>query len=354
MTGRGVDQIMKHPSSPELYESYVKDARRYVKLAERASGPIKSEVPPEYIWGDALIYMKKADVRIINLETSITTSDTPLDKGINYRMHPKNIDCLKVAQINCCCLANNHLLDWGYKGLSETISTLKKAEIGYAGAGLNAEEAQTPAILNVAGKGRILVFSCGFPSSGIPLNWQATADKAGIFLVEDLTDRSLAMVNQLISKWKRPGDIVVLSIHWGPNWSYVIPEVRRKFAQSLIDGGNVDVIHGHSSHHIIGLEVYRNKLILYGCGDLLNDYEGISGHEQFKPRLGALYFAQVNMNNGQLASLQLVPTEMRKFRLVEAPRSNVRWLKNTVNRESKPYNTQLDELSKSVLTARWR
>ena len=75
MTGRGVDQILPHPSTPEIFEPRVRDAREYVRLAELASGPIHRAVPPEYIWGDALEELARAgpDARIIGLETSVTT-----------------------------------------------------------------------------------------------------------------------------------------------------------------------------------------------------------------------------------------------------------------------------------------
>ncbi len=126
MTGRGIDQIMPHSSDPVLHEPYVKDARRYVELTERISGPIPRAVDPSYIWGDALDELKRAepDLRIINLETSITGSDDYWKgKEVLYRMHPENIDCLTRAGIDACSLANNHVLDWGYAGLQETLET---------------------------------------------------------------------------------------------------------------------------------------------------------------------------------------------------------------------------------------
>jgi poly-gamma-glutamate synthesis protein (capsule biosynthesis protein) len=54
MTGRGVDQILAHPSAPEIHEPYVTDAREYVRLAEQVSGPVPRRATPDYIWGDAL------------------------------------------------------------------------------------------------------------------------------------------------------------------------------------------------------------------------------------------------------------------------------------------------------------
>src|SRR5215472_1712940 len=120
MTGRGIDQALPHPVSPILYEPYVRDAREYVALAEKAAGPIPRPLSADYIWGHALQELEcgRLDLRIVNLETAITSAETPWPgKGIHYRMHPQNIGCLTAAQISACALANNHLLDWGYDGL---------------------------------------------------------------------------------------------------------------------------------------------------------------------------------------------------------------------------------------------
>jgi hypothetical protein len=129
MTGRGIAQVLPHPSDPRLYEPSVASATRYVELAERANGPIVRPVDFAYVWGDALDELERAhpDARIIDLETSVTTSDQRWDKGIHYRMHPANVPCLTAARIDCCVLSNNHVLDWGYAGLVETIETLRRA-----------------------------------------------------------------------------------------------------------------------------------------------------------------------------------------------------------------------------------
>src|SRR5215467_6347244 len=105
MTGRGIDQVLPHPVNPILYEPYVRDAREYVELAEAAHGPIPRPVSFDYIWGDALDELECAatDFRIINFETSITTSDEACPKDINYRMHPANTPCITSARIDCFC-----------------------------------------------------------------------------------------------------------------------------------------------------------------------------------------------------------------------------------------------------------
>jgi len=126
MTGRGIDQILPHPNAPGLHEPSMTSAREYVRLAEATSGPIARPVDFTSIWGDALAELarRRPDVRIINLETAITKSDTWMPKGINYRMHPDNMPCLTAARIDCCVLANNHALDYGAPGLRETLDAL--------------------------------------------------------------------------------------------------------------------------------------------------------------------------------------------------------------------------------------
>jgi poly-gamma-glutamate synthesis protein (capsule biosynthesis protein) len=170
MTGRGIDQVLPRPSRPELHEEHIRSALDYVELAERAHGRIPRPVTLPYMWGDLLADLqgRSPDFRIVNLETSVTTSEEAVPKGINYRMNPANVPCLAAAKIDCCVLANNHVLDWGAPGLRETLDVLGVAQIATAGAGRSADDAARPAVLEKPGKGRVLVFGFGMPSSGIP------------------------------------------------------------------------------------------------------------------------------------------------------------------------------------------
>lgn len=356
MTGRGIDQILPHPGDPALYESYVRDAREYVQLAETAHGPIPRSVDFTYIWGDALGEMEshQMDARIINLETAITESeDYWPDKPVLYRMHPRNIGCLTAAHISCCALANNHLLDWENEGLQETLRALDAAGISHAGAGRDAAEATHGAALDVAGKGRVLVFSFGSPTSGVPREWAATEDRPGVNLLEDLSEETAQRVADRMLKETRPGDVVVASIHWGGNWGYRVPDEQISFAHQLIDEG-VSIVHGHSSHHVKTIEVYRERLILYGCGDFLTDYEGISGYEQFRGDLTLMYLVEVDPRQGQLMSARMVPMQLRRFQLNRASAEDSQWLCDLLNRLGAPFNTRIQLENDHSLTLQWR
>ena len=356
MTGRGIDQVLPYPSHPDLHEPYVRDAREYVQLAERKNGPIERPVSFDYIWGYALerLEQESPDLRLINLETSITTSDDYWrGKGIHYRMHPKNVAVLKAARIDVCTLANNHVLDWGYRGLTETVDALSQHHIKAIGAGGNLHQAEAPAVLG-AGAGRVLVFSLGSTSSGIPARRAASEDSPGVNLIRNLSGRTVERLQQQIRFLKRQGDVVITSVHWGGNWGYEIPAQQVEFAHQLIDLAGVDIVHGHSSHHVKGIEVYQGRLILYGCGDLVSDYEGIPGRESFRSDLGLMYFASLDPSSGKLTGMRMAPVQMKNFRLNQPSLTDVLLLWRILDRECKRLGTRVELSSQDrTLTLHW-
>lgn len=342
MLGRAIDQVLPHRNDPVLYEDYIKDARDYVRLAEKANGPIRKPVDCSYIWGDALAELDsiKPDARIINLETSVTRQGSPWrNKYIHYRMHPKNVDCMITAGIDIALLANNHVLDWGYDGLADTLFTLSKAGVETAGAGNNLAEASRPAVIELESGSRLLVYAWGHASSGVPRQWAATETRPGINRLEYLNAQTVQQIRKTVNRDRRPGDIVVASLHWGGNWGYDIPSWQTEFAHRLVDEAGIDVVHGHSSHHVKGIEVYNGKLIIYGSGDLLNDYEGISGHERYRADLALMYFADIDPQTGTLVKLQMTPTQIRNLRINRADAQDATWLKDLLNREGRRFGT---------------
>jgi len=354
MTGRGIDQICAHSVDPQLFEPYVKDARYYVELAEHKSGPIPRNISPEYIWGDALAMLNKIkpDARIINLETAVTISDNHwTDKSIHYRMHPQNTLLLTQANIDVCVLANNHVLDWGRPGLSETLNVLRSNAIKTAGAGEDAKTASSPATVTTP-SARILIFGFATEGAGIRSSWKATQNQSGINLLESLNPRVTKNVIHHINTFKQEGDIVVVSIHWGGNWGYSIPKAQRRFAHALADSSAVDIIHGHSSHHPKGIEVHNGHLILYGCGDLINDYEGISGYEEYRDDLSLLYLPTLDLA-GSLVALQMIPMKISKFRLIKASENDSQWLYERLNKECESLNTSLELAQDGSLLLQW-
>src|SRR6185369_13002641 len=220
MTGRAIDQLLPHPGDPTLRESVVSDARTYIRLAEQANGPIPAPIDFTWPWGEAL--------EIVD--------EFARGKAVHYRMHPDNVGCLTAIRPDVCTLANNHILDFGYQGLIDTLRTLDDAGLGSAGAGLDENSAERPAVV-----GRVVIAACGMGSSGIPHGWAATGRRPGVAYVPDMSDRSASMVAGRALAFKGHGDIAVVSVHWGSNWGYDVDSAQIRFAHRLIDAG-IDVV----------------------------------------------------------------------------------------------------------------
>ena len=356
MPGRGIDQVLPFPGDPRLYEPSMNSATAYVELAEQASGPIRRPVEFSHIWGDALEEFQREapQAKVINLETTITRSATPWqDKEVHYKMSPDNIPCLTAAGIDCCVLANNHMLDWGIPGLLDTLEVLDKAGIKHAGAGRNLREAQAPAILTNGEHCKVIVFSLGSLTSGIPAEWSAREDRPGLNMIETPLKDTIRSLATEIGNIKRQGDVVIVSIHWGGNWGYKIPSSQKMLAHRLVEETGLDILHGHSSHHVKAIEVYKNRLIFYGCGDFFNDYEGIGGYEDYRGDLGLMYFTDVDPGTGCLLALRMIPTHVRRFRVNRASEVDSKWLEDLLNREGKRFGTRVTRSAENILTLQW-
>ncbi|MDR7304250.1 CapA family protein [Haloactinomyces albus] len=327
MPGRGVDQILPRPGDPQLREPHISDARYYVRAAEEVSAPIARPVDFSWPWGDALGIIDgfAPAARVLNLESSVTRCDDfAPNKAVHYRVSPANLACVAAGRPDLCVLANNHVLDFGIRGLADTLDALSDAGLRYAGAGRDTAQASQPAVIPIGG-GRLVVLACGATSSGIPPDWAATGHRAGVNVLPDLSEATAEGIIDRLRDVRRPGDIVIVSVHWGSNWGYHVPQDQVRFARRLIDGG-VSVVHGHSSHHPRPIEVYRDRLILYGCGDLIDDYEGIAGEERYRDDLRLLYFPEVEPDSGRLVRLRSAVTQARRMRLHPASTADIRWM----------------------------
>jgi poly-gamma-glutamate synthesis protein (capsule biosynthesis protein) len=351
MLGRGVDQLLPHPLDPAIPEAYVRDARDYIALAEAAHGVVPRDGGFGYPWGEALALLRAAapQVRIVNLETAVTTYDGFVPgKAVHYRMHPANLPALSVVRPDVCVLANNHVLDYGRRGLADTLAALSGAGLPCVGAGADLREAGAPVTLRPRPGVGLAVFGLAASSSGVPRDWAATAARSG---VHHAGDTAVPRLLAAVAERKRAGDLVVVSVHMGSNWGYVPARSDRGLAHALIDAG-ADVVHGHSSHHPRPVEVHRGRLVLHGCGDLVNDYEGIGGQEHYRDDLRLLYFAELDPDDGRFRHLRMIPLRSRRLRLERAPEYDTLWLHGVLERISRPYGVRIDRADDGALVAR--
>ena len=216
-----------------------------------------------YPWGDMLDILGGTDLNLVNLETTLTRSTQMVSKVFNFKAHPDRVKCLVEAKIDVCTLANNHILDFEIEGMIETIKMLDQKGIAHVGAGRSLDEARQPLIIT---RKDITIGIIGCTDN--EPSWTAGPDTPGTHYVSvDAPDE----LKEQVKRVNTAVDILILSIHWGPNMREKPSRAFIQFAHQMIDAG-VDIFHGHSAHIFQGIEVYKNRLILYDTGDFVDDY----------------------------------------------------------------------------------
>ena len=346
MLGRLVDQLfhehVHEPSEAAALSSFLH------------SHPQLRNYSFEHPWGNTLPLWKSGDLNLINLETAATTHPEPWPaKVFNYRMHPTNIQALHAANIDYAGLANNHTLDFCREGLVETVRTLKDASIAFAGAGESADEARRPAILPLPGAShseetgaashQIHVYS----ASDHPSDW---SKEPGFNLINFSASTRARLKADLTKSTTPKPSLKIFSVHWGPNYSWNPDDSICSLAHFLIDECGVDIIHGHSSHHIQGVEKYKGKLIIYGCGDFVDDYAVNPG---YRNDLSAVWRVTVKENGGNnndsiyneltLKTLEIFPTRIKLFQAHRLDPSDAdhQWVKSKLQDLCHDFGTSL-------------
>ncbi|GHO47531.1 CapA family protein [Ktedonospora formicarum] len=272
----------------------------------RLLNDVLTREPPTYPWGDTFSLFQRADTRLCNLECALADRGTlwrATPKVFHFRSDAKNVEVLKVARITATSLANNHTLDFGYEGLFETLDVLRAADIITAGAGRNKTEASTVALWEVQGqKLGLIALTDNQPE------WEATEAQAGVWFVPlFLQDERAEELFEVVRKAREEVDLLIVSAHWGPNWGYVPPTNHVAFAHALIDEG-ADIIFGHSGHVVRGIELYKERPILYCSGDFIDDY-AVDPVER-----NDLSFVFLVEREGQaIRELRLYPTVIQDF-----------------------------------------
>ena len=152
-------------------------------------------VSPSHPWGNAKRIWNNSDLFVCNLENTITTSQTPVIKTFNYKLHPKLAGVLTAGGVDYVSLANNHILDFNVRGLDDTKKHLDDLGILHAGAGV-LEEAKHPVLLEINNI-RVALFSAANHYE----NWAATSSQAGIWYV-DIQNRNWTHILREIRKYR--------------------------------------------------------------------------------------------------------------------------------------------------------
>jgi poly-gamma-glutamate capsule biosynthesis protein CapA/YwtB (metallophosphatase superfamily) len=262
------------------------------------------ETSPAYPWGDVLPVLLAADARIANLECVLADTGEPWPgKRFVFRSDRKNVVVLETAQLTAASLANNHVLDFGDRALSEMLEALDRAGIARAGAGHDLAEARRPARFAVGG------LSCALIAvTDNEPEWEARPGLPGIFYVPcDPADPRFHDLGELVRETAQRVDAVIVSYHWGPNWGErPLPEHVRA-GRTLLEAG-ARIVYGHSAHITRGVEFYQGGAILYSCGDFVDDY-AIDEVE----RNDESFVFVVMLDGNAVREIQLVPTVIVDF-----------------------------------------
>lgn len=253
-----------------------------------------------YPWGDTLAALRTADLRLVNLECVMTDRQERWADGAHkafyFRATPATIESLRRAHVDFAALANNHSLDFGARGMLDTVRLLDGARIAHAGAGEDEDAAQEPALLAARGQ-RISVLSY----ADYPAEWAASDDSPGInYLPVSMAPEIQDRLRRALARARAESDLVLLSVHWGPNMRLRPTPEFREFARAAVDAG-ADVFWGHSAHVAQGVELWGGKPILYDTGDFVDDY---AVDPELRNDLSAIFL------------LELEPPHVRRVRIV--------------------------------------
>jgi poly-gamma-glutamate synthesis protein (capsule biosynthesis protein) len=215
--------------------------------------------PPQEVLGDLYNTIKQADFTFTNLECPITNFQTPIKKtGPALKTNSSALDFLNSAGIKYVTLANNHILDYGNRGLDDTLQSLKVKKINYLGAGANFYEASKPMIIE---KNGLKIAILNFAEN----EWSTTFYNApGASPIHPVRNY------KSIQNAKKIADRVVIISHGGHEmYKYPSPRMKELF-RFYVDAG-ADAVLNHHTHCTSGYEIYNKAPIFYSLGNFLFD-----------------------------------------------------------------------------------
>jgi poly-gamma-glutamate synthesis protein (capsule biosynthesis protein) len=306
------------------------------------------------VWGTVLERLRGLDGLVINLECVLSTRGREWQRTrrpFHFRADPDwAIPALEEVGVDVCSLANNHVLDYEEVALRDTIAELDAVGIGHAGAGETIDEALAPSVRtiddadidgrgsDVDGDGELRVAVVSF-TDNTP-EYAADEESPGTARIEiDVDDpETRRRVRESLERARETSpDLLVASLHWGPNMVTEPPESFREFGRWLIDAG-VDVVHGHSAHVFQGIEVHEDRPIVYDAGDFVDDY-------RVDPDLRndrSFLFVLAVTPDGRPTELRLYPTEIDDCAVSEASPDAAAWSRERMRHRSEPFGTEFE------------
>jgi poly-gamma-glutamate synthesis protein (capsule biosynthesis protein) len=276
---------------------------------------------PAAVYGDLLPRLRAADLRVVNCECALTRSSTPVWKsGAVFKGEPAHAGALRAVPFEVACLANNHVLDYGVRGLAETLRVLEQAGIRSVGAGLTEREASAPLSLRVNG---IRVHIVNF-SEGEDLT--SARGGPGVF------GWDIPRVVEAVRRCKKAGGVVIAIGHCGLEYvPYPPPYVVAAF-RAVADAG-ADCVIGHHPHVPQGIEWHHGRPIVYSLGNFVF-YQPAPLHYR---KVG--FFVELHLKADRVAGLELHPYRITEAGLRTLSAVEDRAFRADMARVSRPFET---------------
>lgn len=276
---------------------------------------VETGVPKELL--DTLYFsgvkpiLEWADLAVVNLECPFTERGTLLPKNFNFRARPELVELLKEGSVDAVTLANNHLVDFGDVGLTDTIDTLDRAGLLHFGAGRDLAAARQPLVTERAGV-RLGFLGYYFQDARDmlePAAVYATDHSAGV--AGCFTDLAcmMAMLEQDLAALRPRVDAAIPFFHWGHEGSNEVRDYQVALAHRAVDLGARAVLGSHP-HRFQGVEVYRGAPILYSLGNFV-----FGGNKDPRDKLSAIARLCVPLEGP--VEVDLVPIQITRW--PEAP-----------------------------------
>ena len=302
--------------------------------------------PPEAVWGNMLSRMQGLDGLVINLECCLSTRGRRWQRThrpFHFRADPNwAIPALRRTGVDCCALANNHVLDYEEVALSDTLEALDDAKIAGTGAGMNRDLALDPAVFSM-GDLRVAVISF---TDNLP-EYAATETTPGTAHIDvDVDDpETRSMIRTALSRAADADPaLVVASLHWGPNMVERPSPAFQRFGRWLLDQ-EVDVVHGHSAHVFHGIEVVDGGVIIYDAGDYVDDY---AVDDELRNDRSFLFVLECT-GDGRPAHLRLEPIEIYDAAVHKAGPGPASWSRERMRRRTREFDTTFDRDGEALI-----
>jgi poly-gamma-glutamate synthesis protein (capsule biosynthesis protein) len=203
-----------------------------------------------------------ADLAMVNLETAITQRGSPEAKIYHFRTTPRALVTLQQAGVDAVSMADNHAVDHGPDGLTDSLAAKAASPIPVISIGRTASEAFAPALFTVRGV-RVAVLASTQVNDLTVNKYPATDTRPGIAGNLDDT-RLLSAVRAAAAST----DVVVVFLHWGTDYTSW-PDSTQTSTAAALEKAGADVIVGAHAHRVQGSGWLGRAYVAYGLGDFV-------------------------------------------------------------------------------------